>query len=142
MRTGLKIIGVIILLLISAVVIPKFLSIDRDIQRENHPWKVVSGIGSALSSAITSKHAEYLKNGTPYTASDVVADTKYHFGITATTGAPRDWQISAVSPTTIRLNYKTEVFEWDYIPLNVDTGKRAYLSETGDNWDDLHPSRS
>ena len=97
------------------------------------PIAVARGVGSALSSTITNKHANYLITGTtPYSAYDVVADTQYGGGITATTGEPKDRQISAVTPTTIKLNYKDKVFEWDYIPLNVDTA--AFIRETGDNW--------
>ncbi len=93
---------------------------------------IARGIGSALSSTITNKHANCLITGTPYSASDVVAKTLYSGGITATTGEPEDGQISAVSPTSIRLHYKNKVYEWDYIPCNGDTA--AYLRETGDNW--------
>jgi hypothetical protein len=86
---------------------------------------------------ITNKHANCLITGTPYSATDVVANTLYSGGITATTGEPEDGQISAVSPTSIRLHYKNKVCEWDFIPHN---GKiAALLKESEDNWDDLPP---
>jgi len=47
-------------------------------------------VGNALSSTIKNKHSDYLTNGTPYTASDVVAGTQYSGGIIATTGTPRE----------------------------------------------------
>jgi hypothetical protein len=91
---------------------------------------VARGVGSALSSTITNKHDNYLKDGTDYTASDVVADIYYVGGITATTGEPEDGYISAVNPTTIRLNYRKKIFEWDYTPRNGNTA--AKIVESGD----------
>ncbi len=125
------IIAVAILGIIIAGAVPKAFSLSI-----SSPLSEARGVGSALSSTITNKHDNYLKDGTDYTASDVVADTKYTGGyiggITVTTGEPEDGQISAVNPTTIKLFYKTRVFEWDYTPRNGDT--IAHITETGDNW--------
>ena len=111
--------------IIMAVAVPKAFSYSPV-----SPLSNARGVGSALSSTITDKHDNYLKDGTDYTASDIVADTVLTGGIKATTGEPEDWHISAVTPTTIKLNLKTIVFSWDYIPRNGDTA--AKIVESGD----------
>jgi hypothetical protein len=118
------IIAVAILGIIIAVAVPKAFSYST-----SSPLSNARGVGSAMSATITDLHANYLKDGTDYTASDVVADTPFSGGITATTGVPGDRQISAVSPTTIRLNFnKHKVFKWDYIPRNGDTAAKIVES--------------
>ncbi len=92
---------------------------------------VARTVGDALSSTITNKHSNYLTNGTPYTASDVVTGTQYSVGIIATTGTPRGEQVSAINPTTIRLNYRNKIFDWDYASSNGDTP--AYITENRDS---------
>ena len=95
-------------------------------------------IGRAMSSTITNKHSEYLISRTDYTVFDVVVHTQYFDGIKATTGTlPGDGQISADSPTTIRLNYKNKVFKWDYIPRNGDTP--ALITENVDSFPLITP---
>ena len=83
-----------------------------------------------MKSTITNKHGNYLINGTEYTTSDVLADTQYFGGISATTGSPADGQIG-YSGNVIRLNYKNKIYEWDYIPRNGDTP--AYMVENTDS---------
>ncbi len=120
------IIAVAILGIIMAVAVPKAFSLSI-----SSPLSAARGIGAVISGTIQEKHDNYLKDGTDYTASDVVANTPFCGGITATTGVPGDGQISAVSPTTIRLNFnKHKVFKWDYIPRNGDTA--ANIVESGD----------
>jgi hypothetical protein len=121
------IIAVAILGIIIAVAVPKAFSYST-----SSPLSNARGVGSAMSATITDLHANYLKDGTDYTASDVVADTAYFGGITATTGEPEYGYISAVTPTTIKLNYRKKIFEWDYTPRNGDTA--AKIVESEDFW--------
>jgi hypothetical protein len=122
----LDIIVIVAVLGVIAVAMPKF-PLDRRIFTE---IGVARGVGSALKSTITNKHGNYLINGTEYTTSDVLADTQYFGGITATTGSPADGQIG-YSGNVIRLNYKNKIYEWDYIPRNGDTP--AYMVENTDS---------
>ncbi len=69
------------------------------------------GVGSAISVSIQKEHSNYLINGTDYTASSAVVGTAFTNGIKATTGVPGNMEISAVSPTTIRSNYKNKIYE-------------------------------
>jgi len=118
---AIAILGVILI-----VMVIKFAGCDSS------PLSAARGVGSAMSSTITIKHANYLKDGTDYTASDVVADTQFSGGIKATMGEPEYGYISAVAPTTINLNYKKKIYEWDYTPRNGDTA--AKIVESEDFW--------
>jgi len=122
----LDIIVIVAVLGVIAVAMPKF-PLDRRISTE---IGVARGVGSALKSTITNKHGSYLINGTEYTTSDVLANTQYFGGITATTGSPADGQIG-YSGNVIRLNYNNKIYEWDYIPCNGDTP--AYITENVDS---------
>ena len=122
----LDIIVIVAVLGVIAVGIPKF-PLDRRISTE---IGVAGRVCSALEKTITNKHDNYLINGTEYTTSDVLADTQYFGGITATTGSPADGQIG-YSGNVIILNYKNKIYEWDYIPCNGDTP--AYMVENTDS---------
>ncbi len=122
----LDIIVIVAVLGVIAVAMPKY-PLDRRIPIEISGAR---GVGSALKSTITNKHGNYLINGTEYTISDVLADTQYFGGITATTDSPADGQIG-YSGNVIRLNYKNKIYEWDYIPRNGDTP--AYMVENSDS---------
>ena len=68
------ILGVVIFLIISVLALYWLVSwYDSLYASSNYP----RAVGSGLSSTIYYKHANYLKDGTDYTASDVVADTQY-----------------------------------------------------------------
>jgi hypothetical protein len=122
-----SIIVIVALGVISYKVSVKFLSLSECLGM-HYPVRVV---GSAINASIQTEHSDYLINGTDYTASSAVAGTSFTDGIKVTTGVPGEREISAVSPTTIRLNYKNKIYEWDYIPRN---GKiAAYMVENTDS---------
>ena len=125
------IILVVILGVIAIIAIPKFIPLGPKRGSSAYGMFASRSVGSALSSTIAAKHSNWLLNGMDYTASDVVADTQYSGGITATTGIPGHEQISAISSTKIRFNYKNLFYEWEFIPRKGDTA--ASLRETGDN---------
>ena len=133
--TLIELIMVIVILgIISAVAIPKFLSLATSAREA-----AARGVGSAMSSTISNKHAVYLIDGTQYGANNIVQDTQFSGGIAAAgaAAAPADGTIaSAVATngdTTIMLNYKTKTFQWTYTANVGDTA--AYITEAaGSNW--------
>ena len=132
--TLIELIMVIVILgIISAVAIPKFLSLATSAR-----IAAARGIGSALSATLTNKHAAFLIDGTAYTANECVYNTQFSGGVTveAATATPGDASIAAATAatgdTTIALNYKTKTFKWDFTANTGDTA--AFLTETGSNW--------
>ncbi len=127
------IIVIVILGIISAVAIPKFLSLA-----DSARTAAARGIGSALSASLSNKHAAYLVDGTSYTANECVFNTQFSGSVTiqAATATPGDGRVAAATTaagnTTIALNYKTKIFQWTFTANTGDTA--AFLTETGGNW--------
>ena len=133
--TLIELIMVIVILgIISAVAIPKFIGLSTAAR-----LSAARAVGGAVSGTISSLHANFLLNGTAYGANTCVTDTQYSGGISsvAATGTPGDGTIAAAvatnGDTTIMLNYKTKTFQWTYTSNSGDVS--AYITEaSGSNW--------
>lgn len=119
--TLIELIMVIVILgIISAVAIPKFLSLS-----DSAKLSAARGVGSAISSSIQAEHSDFLINTTAYTLDDVLAATAFTGGITyqsTDTDTPAAGEIASnAAGTAIILNYKGSTFEWDWTARNGDT---------------------
>ncbi len=119
--TLIELIMVIVILgIISAVAIPKFLSLS-----DSAKLSAARGVGSAISSSIQAEHSDFLINGTAYTLDDVLAGTSFTGGITyqaTDTDSPAAGEIASnVAGNAIILNYKGSTFEWDWTAQVGDT---------------------
>ena len=110
---------IVILGIISAVAIPKFINLG-----DSAKLSAARGVGSAVNSTIQAEHSDYLINATVYTMADVLSGTSFTGGIShqvgggvpATVGA-----ISAVDADTVAVNIKGDVFNWDWTAQTGDT---------------------
>ena len=119
--TLIELIMVIVILgIISAVAIPKFLSLS-----DSAKLSAARGVGGAIASSISASHADWLVNGNAYTLDDVLSNTAFTSGISynsADSDAPVSGDIcSNVAGTQIMLNHKTSTFAWDWTDQNLDT---------------------
>jgi MSHA pilin protein MshA len=122
--TLIELIMVIVILgIISAVAIPKFLSLS-----DSAKLSAARGVGGAIASSISAEHSDYLINGNTYDLDDVLSSTAFTSGITyqtTPTASPAAGEISCdaagASGDAIHLNYKNSTFEWTYTPRNGDT---------------------
>jgi MSHA pilin protein MshA len=115
--TLIELIMVIVILgIISAVAIPKFLSLSDSAKLSS-----ARGVGGAIASSISAEHADFLINGTPYDLADVLSATAFTSGITynTTVGAPAKGEITEVTAdASLALNIGNDVFTWDWaIPV-------------------------
>ncbi len=126
------IIVIVILGIIGAVAIPKFIGLSGTAK-----LAAARGVGGALSSTIVSLHANYLIKGTDdskYSGADLLANTSFSGGITYVTDSIADasGEIAFRPPDNeIMLNYKGDIFRWDYSPQNNETA--AYITEVTDS---------
>jgi prepilin-type N-terminal cleavage/methylation domain len=119
--TLIELIMVIVILgIISAVAIPKFLSLS-----DSAKLSAARGVGGALSSSISAAHSDFLINGTTYALADVLSATAFTSGIVfqaTATDDPASGEIASnVAGNAILLDYKNSTFEWDWTAQNGDT---------------------
>jgi len=113
--TLIELIMVIVILgIIAGVAIPKFLSLSTSAKTS-----AARGVGGALSGTIMSLHTNYLLNGTAYAAGDVIANTQYGGGITASN--------LSNAANVITLNYKSTNYQWTFAAASGDNA--ATLTE-------------
>ena len=128
--TLIELIMVIVILgIISAVAIPKFLSLS-----DSAKLSAARGVGGAIASSISAEHADWLINASPYDLDDVLSSTAFTSGIAyiGVDAAPGDGEISCdaagAAGDAIHLNYKNSTFEWTYTVRDGDTP--GLLAET------------
>jgi len=119
--TLIELIMVIVILgIVSAVAIPKFLSLS-----DSAKLSAARGVGSAVSGSIQAEHSDFLINGTAYTLADVLDGTAFTGGITYQTTAtdtPAAGEIASnAAGSAIVLNYKNTTFQWGWTARNGDT---------------------
>ncbi len=119
--TLIELIMVIVILgIISAVAIPKFLSLS-----DSAKLSAARGVGGAVASSISAEHADFLINGTTYTLDDVLSATAFTSGITyqsTATDNPAAGEIASnAAGTAIILDFKNSTFEWDWTARSGDT---------------------
>jgi prepilin-type N-terminal cleavage/methylation domain-containing protein len=107
------IIVIVILGIISAVAIPKFINLAASAK-----LSVARGIGGAIASAIQAEHSDYLINGTAYTMSDVLTGISFSGGIKHHDHAHETPRIGIIAPNgagdKIGVNIKGDQFDWDW----------------------------
>jgi MSHA pilin protein MshA len=121
--TLIELIMVIVILgIMSAVAIPKFLSLSDSAQLSS-----ARGVGSAISGSIQAAHSDFLINGTPYTMASVLDGTAFTGGVTnkdalgvqLAAGAPAVGEIRDNGAGGISLNSRTDIFTWTWtVPVN------------------------
>ncbi len=119
--TLIELIMVIVILgIMSAVAIPKFISLGDSAKLSS-----ARGIGSAISGSIQAEHSDFLINAVTYTLDDVLAGTAVTGGITyqtTDTDAPATGELcSNVAGNAIIVNMKGDLFEWDWTAQSGDT---------------------
>ncbi len=130
--TLIELIMVIVILgIISAVAIPKFLSLA-----DQAKINAAQGIGGGVSGSISSAHASYLLNTTTYDLDDVLSATAFAGGVRyddTVFAAPTSGLIvsdaAGAAGDVIILNYKNTTFRWDYTPLDTATGTPGFIEE-------------
>ncbi|KHE93958.1 MAG: type II secretion system GspH family protein [Candidatus Scalindua rubra] len=130
--TLIELIMVIVILgIISAVAIPKFLSLS-----DSAKLSAARGVGGALSSSISAAHSDYLINGNNYTLASVLSATAFTSGIAlqaVATDDPASGEIASnVAGDEIILDYKNSQFHWDWTAKVDDTP--ALLTETANKF--------
>ena len=130
--TLIELIMVIVILgIISAVAIPKFLSLS-----DSAKLSAARGVGGAVASSVSAEHADFLINGTTYTLADVLSATAFTSGIayqSTATDVPVSGEIcSNTAGSEILLNHKTSVFHWTWTAPVGDTP--ALLTEAASNF--------
>jgi MSHA pilin protein MshA len=117
--TLIELIMVIVILgIISAVAIPRFLSLG-----DSARVSAARGVASAISASIQSEHADLLITGTPYDLNDVLTGTSFTGGITHTAGigAPVPGEIrETVNDANFALNLAGNIFTWSYTDVVTD----------------------
>jgi len=112
------IIVIVILGIISAVAIPKFINLSDSAKLSS-----ARGVGSAISGTIHAEHSDYLVNATTYTMADVLSGTPFTSGLAydSAGGVPDVGEVTAVNGTTVGVNIKGDVFDWTWTPQTGDT---------------------
>jgi prepilin-type N-terminal cleavage/methylation domain-containing protein len=112
--TLIELIMVIVILgIISAVAIPKFINLGDSAKLAS-----ARGVGSAMNATLQARHADNLINASPYAMVDVLTGTSFSGGLAydATTGA--DPALNRVCSVTddvqIGVNIKGTIFKWDW----------------------------
>jgi len=110
---------IVILVIISAAVIPKFIRFDggsSPITARN----AARGVGGAINATIQAEHSDYRINGVTYTLDDVLSGTAYASGIkyqARPNNTPAKNEIcSNVDGTAILLNFRGTILKWTYTP--------------------------
>ena len=117
--TLIELIMVIVILgIISAVAIPRFLSLG-----DSARTSAARGVASAVNASIQSEHAALLIAGTAYNLNDVLTGTSFSGGVTHTAGvgAPVPGEIrETVLNTNFALNLAGNTFTWLYTDVTTD----------------------
>ncbi len=117
--TLIELIMVIVILgIISAVAIPRFLSLG-----DSARFSTARGVASAVNASIQSEHADLLTNGTSYDLENVLSATAFTGGVSFATGvgAPAVGQIrETVANANFALNLASNVFTWSYTDVVTD----------------------
>ena len=126
--TLIELIMVIVILgIISAVAIPKFLSLS-----DSAKLSAARGIGGAISGTISAEHSDYLMNGSEYLVVDLLSNTAFAGGISYVSGVglPAAGTIQESSAeAAIGLNLAGNTYTWTYTALDTDTGTPGFLVE-------------
>ena len=110
--TLIELIMVIVILgIISAVAIPKFIGLSSSAR-----LSAARGVGAAISGTIASKHADYLINANDYDADAVLAATAFTGGVTVINASHTLTFVSGPSS-----------FTWTYTPRAAEA--TAYIAE-------------
>ena len=129
--TLIELIMVIVILgIISAVAIPKFINLG-----DSAKLAAARGVGSAINATIQAKHSDNLINATPYAMVDVLTGTSFSGGLaySAAVGNPGNGEVSVVvANTTIGTNIKGDIFQWTWTAPAGDTP--ALIQETAGNF--------
>jgi prepilin-type N-terminal cleavage/methylation domain-containing protein len=127
--TLIELIMVIVILgIISAVAIPKFINLG-----ESAKLASARGVGSAVNATIQAKHSDWLINASTYSMVDVLTGTSFSGGINYN-GSDSDAPTivgdicSNTAGTGICLNIKGTQFAWDWTDPVGDTP--ALIDET------------
>ena len=129
--TLIELIMVIVILgIISAVAIPKFLSLS-----DSAKLSAARGVGGGISGTISSEHSDYLMNGNTYAMADILSNTAFAGGITyvSGTGPAAAGQIRDNGNGEVELDFKNETFQWTYNALGA-SGEPAYIIEKAGNF--------
>ncbi len=126
--TLIELIMVIVILgIISAVAIPKFLSLSDSAKLSS-----ARGVGAAVTGSVQAAHADYLIDNTQtYDLSDVLSATAFTGGVTykSTVAAPAIGEIrESAANSTIGLNLAGDIFTWGWTGQSGDTP--ALIAET------------
>jgi prepilin-type N-terminal cleavage/methylation domain-containing protein len=120
--TLIELIMVIVILgIISAVAIPKFINLG-----ESAKMASARGVGSAVNATIQARHSDWLINAATYSMADVLTDTAFTGGINYQ-GTPSDapatvGDICAASTGLgICVNIKGTQFSWSWTAPTGDT---------------------
>ena len=128
--TLIELIMVIVILgIISAVAIPKYLSLADQAR-----LSAARGVGGALSGTVSAEHADYLMNGGTYIAGDILSSTAFAGGILQVSPPAADGQIGINGASEIELRYKTKIFQWTYTALDTASGTPGYITEKASNF--------
>ena len=118
------IIVIIVLGIISAVAVPKFVSLAAAAR-----LSAARAFGGAVSGTILAEHSNWLINGEAYTVVSVLANTVFSGEVVynaTNSGTPASGEITA-NDDNIWLNLSPGNFGWTYTPSSGDTP--AYLTE-------------
>ena len=137
------IIGIIIII-ISVLGVIAFYTLPLFI-RPPYTLSAPRGIGGGIAGSISSAHSNYLRNGTDYDLDDVLSATAFTSSITyqpTDTDTPAPGEIASnAAGTAIILNCTKGTYKWDYIPLNINDGTPAYLTENSDSFQIYMPDK-
>ncbi len=118
--TLIELIMVIVILgIMSAVAIPKFLSLSDSAKLSS-----ARGVASAMSGSIQAAHSQFLIAGTAYNVADVLSGTAFTGGVNFVTGvgapaASGDIR-EATAGASIALNLSGDIFTWSYTDVVTD----------------------
>ena len=125
--TLIELIMVIVILgIISAVAIPKFINLGDSAKLAS-----ARGVGSAINATIQAKHSDNLINAVTYSMLDVLTGTSFSGGLaySSTVGAPNLGEVCEVTTdVTIGVNIKGDEFNWTWTAPAGDTP--ALIAET------------
>ena len=119
--TLIELIMVIVILgIISAVAIPKFINLG-----DSAKLSAARGVGSAVNATIQAKHSDNLINATSYTKVDVLTGTSFSGGIAYSSSASASPALGDICVNAgddgYCVNIKGDIFAWDWADPVGDT---------------------